>query len=555
MSIFSHIKQPRISRSRYLYNFEHKLSYRQGNLVPLRAIEILPGDSIQSLSIECFTRMAPLIFPVMHRMNIKLYAFFVPNRILWSDWEDFITGGPDGSLAPAKPFVTLPDMYDSSGTKLLYAAGSLPDYYGFPWQNFPANLPSIENYRNIRWCSFKYRGYQKIWNDYFRDQNLQDEVDILSSFGGGEYLQGEEHLTDLLTIRNKCWQKDYFTSALPWLQRGPETVMPVNVDMSDVSVDIQQNRSYTDAMTWASEGGSDIVEGGVNLERVSGGTKSATMYPEGASPQYGLYPTNLSQYLDAVLSDTNPDVASFLVEDLRRAIKVQEWREKNARGGARYNEQIYSHFGVRSSDARLQRPEFLGACSMPISISEVLQSSENTNTDGTPLGEMAGHGISARGALLCKKKFFEEHGYVHVLMCCLPRTGYMQGMDRGDLRFDKFDYYWPEFAHIGEQAITQQELFFSQDIRENNSVFGYTPRYAEYQFMSDTVAGEFRRNLKSWHMARDLENPKLNGTFVTANPTTRIFATQYMDVENMYAQFLFHLNMKRPVLKGAVPKI
>lgn len=554
MSIFSHIRQPRITRSRYLYNFEHKLSYRQGNLVPLRTIEILPGDGIKSLSIECFTRMAPLIFPVMHRMNIKLYAFFVPNRILWDQWEDFITGGSDGTLAPPKPYITLTDMYDESGTHLLQGAGSLPDYYGFPWQNFPAQLPNVGNYRGVRWSSLKYRGYQKIWNDYFRDQNLQDEFDIMSSAGGGEYTLGEDHVTELLTLRNKCWQKDYFTSALPWLQRGPETVMPVSVDMSDVSVDIQSS-GKTDPMTWSSQGGADIPEGGVNLGNVSGGKKSATMYPEQGKPQYGLYPSNLSEYLDAVLSDTNPDVASFLVEDLRRAIKVQEWREKNARGGARYNEQIYSHFGVRSSDARLQRPEFLGACSMPISISEVLQSSEQSNADGTPLGEMAGHGISARGALVCRNKFFEEHGYVHILMCCLPRTGYMQGIERTDLKFDKFDYYWPEFAHIGEQAIMQQELFFSQSDSANNSVFGYTPRYAEYQFMSDTVAGEFRDTLKSWHMARDLENPVLNGKFVTSDPTQRIFATQYMNVENMYAQFLFHLDMKRPVLKGATPKI
>lgn len=550
MSIFSHVSLPRIKNSLYRYNFEHKLSYRMADLIPLKVFPVLPGDKILSLGVESFTRMAPMIFPVMHRMNIKLYAFFVPNRLIWEEWEDYITGGPEGSLNPVKPFIAIKNLVQDENLDLI-DIGSLMDYMGYPVQMIDKTQQgrTLLNNSVFRFHDMKYRGYQLIWNEYFRDQNLQDEVSI-PLYGGDEFLMSADAAREMLTLRKKCWQKDYFTSALPWLQRGPLTTMPVNFDLSEGSVTLSDNGNLGGLEFHSSQDA--LKDFPFVTFNVQSGQSQGTL---GIRDGSVLSPMNLSDFLDAQLSAQNPDAGSFLIEDLRRAVKLQEWRERNARGGARYTEQILAHFGVRSSDARLQRPEFLGATSQPISISEVLQSSESTE-QGTPLGEMGGHGISARGALLCKNKFFEEHGYVFVLMSCIPRTGYFQGIDRDSIKFDKFEEYWQEFAHIGEQPIYLDELWCKgfQPSGSEPKIFGYTPRYAEYQYFPDTVAGEFRTTLKSWHMARELGNPALNGDFVTANPTDRIFPVQYRDVEQMYAQFLFHLNMRRPVLKGAIPR-
>lgn len=544
MSIFSHVSVPKLRKSLYRYNFEHKMSYRMGYLLPVKVIPILPGDKILSLSVESFTRMAPMIFPVMHRMNIKLYAFFVPNRIVWDNWEDYITGGPDGSLAPVKPYFSLDTLFGAYISTV--DIGSLSDYLGWPVEEFGPNglKPGYKVH------SLRHRGYQLIWNEYFRDQNLQDEIIIPRAFDGDEFEAETQDALALLTLRRKCWQKDYFTSALPWLQRGPLTEMPVNFDLSEGHVRLSDRREPGRDLVLASDKPTSTAEPHLYYNAQQNTTSGEMGFDSSGSG--GVYPTNLSDFLDAQLSASNPDVGSFLIEDLRRAVKLQEWREKNARGGARYTEQILSHFGVRSSDARLQRPEFLGATSQPISISEVLQSSESSD-QGTPLGEMGGHGVSARGALLCRNKFFEEHGYVFVLMTCLPRTGYFQGFERDFLKFDKFEEYWPEFAHIGEQPIYKEELLFNRKT-EPGQIFGYTPRYSEYQYIPDTVAGEFRRTLKAWHMAREIDNASLNSDFVTCTPTDRIFPVQYQNIEQMYGQFLFHLNMRRPVFKGASPR-
>ena len=552
MSIFSHVSLPRIKNSLYRYNFEHKLSYRMADLIPLKVFPVLPGDKIINLGVESFTRMAPMIFPVMHRMNIKLYAFFVPNRLIWEEWEDYITGGPEGSLNPVKPFIGIKHLVQKENLDFI-KVGSLMDYMGYPVQMIDktAQGQTVLSNSVFKFHDMKYRGYQLIWNEYFRDQNLQDEI-VIPQYGGDEFLMSPDAAREMLTLRKKCWQKDYFTSALPWLQRGPLTTMPVNVDLSEGSVELSDTRSSNPLNFRSNSGAASDFPNVMHSVQEGGDIGPLSISTSGGGK---LSPVNLSDFLDAQLSAENPDAGSFLIEDLRRAVKLQEWRERNARGGARYTEQILAHFGVRSSDARLQRPEFLGATSQPISISEVLQSSESTQ-DGTPLGEMGGHGISARGALLCKNKFFEEHGYVFVLMSCIPRTGYFQGIDRDSLKFDKFEEYWQEFAHIGEQPIYQDELWCDgvQMSGQEHKIFGYTPRYAEYQYFPDTVAGEFRTTLKSWHMARELSKPALNGDFVTANPTDRIFPVQYRDVEQMYAQFLFHLNMRRPVLKGATPR-
>jgi hypothetical protein len=248
---------------------------------------------------------------------------------------------------------------------------------------------------------------------------------------------------------------------------------------------------------------------------------------------------------------------SVTINDLRRSIKLQEWLEKNARGGARYIEQIFSHFGVKSSDARLQRVEFLGGGKTPVVISEVLQTSATQAPEiaETPLASMAGHGISV-GSTHEFTKFFEEHGIVMGIMSVMPKTAYQQGTPRMFTKFDKFDYYFPEFAHLGEQEIKNKEIYTTNDATYNEGTFGYTPRYAEYKYRESRVCGDFRSNLNFWHLGRIFSSaPNLNSAFVHPDPTTlnRIFAVTDDNTQHLWCQVYHDIKAIRPMPKFGVP--
>lgn len=553
------MKKPKSSL--YRLNPEFKMSFRMANIIPLHVMDILPGDKINYYNLESFTRFAPLIFPVMHRVDIRFYAFFVPNRLVWDNWEDFITGGPDGDLVPSMPFIRLKDFYrqghstsDITTLNRFAETGTLADYLDIPVNVFPREYNVLNPIFENKISSLRFRGYQLIWNEYFRDQNLQKEQ-YISKADGEEALLYNQFFEDqgLFELRKKCWAKDYFTSALPWLQRGPLTQMPVDVNVENAFLK-DKTKPAGSQEVWELQFQADNDDTFGPSPRWSNPDGSPSALTNGATGSPGVYPINLSDFIE--INFEGNQVGSFTVEDLRRTIKLQEWRERNARGGGRYNEQLLAHFGVRSSDARLQRPEFLGAMRCPVSISEVLQSSESSES-GTPLGEMGGHAISAAGNNLFKNKYFEEHGNLFVLMCVLPRTAYFQGLPKEFQKFDKFDYYWPEFAHIGEQPIMLDELYYGKKLATGESdVFGYTPRYAEYQYIPDRIRGTFRTTLKAWHMARDLDsNVKLNSDFVKAQPTDRIFAVNYQDTEQLYGQFVSHISIIRKVLKGAAPSM
>jgi hypothetical protein len=505
MSIFSKVAMPRPQTNTFDLSHDRKFSGRIGELMPISVMEVVPGDKF-NIKATNLTRFAPLITPIMHQASVYCHFFFVPNRILWPNWENFISGGEDGLADPTFPTVdlTIPSQY---------GIHTLADYLGLPTGNQLQNVSALP-----------FAAYQKIYQDYYRDENLITKTDVSVSDG----TQSSVDTIELASMKKRAWQHDYFTSALPWTQRGPEATIPLGTSAP---------------ITWSN----DTLSATKVRDNANGSLVTNANFDSLAAFQtdaYGqLYTDNPSQTYtdfdnsDHLFADLSTATASS-INDLRRAFRLQEWLERNARGGARYIEIITAHFGVRSSDARLQRPEFLGGSSTPITISEVLQTSNTAGATGdkaTPQGNMAGHGVSVGSSNYVSYRA-EEHGYIIGIMSVMPKTAYQQGVPKHWKKLDKFDYYWPSFANIGEQPIYNEELYH-QNNPDDAEVFGYTPRYAEYKYIPSTVHGEFRDTLKFWHMGRIFQTkPVLNQDFIECDSTEvdRVFAVEDDSTEHLY---------------------
>lgn len=518
MNIFKKVAINAPPRNKFDLTHERKFSLRMGDLVPFFVADVLPGDSFRNTS-EIAMRLAPMLAPVMHRVDVKIEFFFCPTRLVWNEWEPFITGGPDGTEQPVAPYFLMNQTNVTAGH---FVQGSLADYMGLPV--FPADTPTF--LEAIPVSAIPFRMIQLIYNEYYRDQNLSDPVE----FDKGSGLQANPSLTNILTLRKRSWEKDYFTSALPWAQRGPEVTIPLQGELEfDYKVaTTRDNGGNPSAVGPLASDGNEMVDDngiGVVIDNIDSATMDATS----------------------------------TINDLRRSVRLQEWLEKNARAGARYIEQIFSHFKVKSSDARLQRPEYLSGSRQPVIISEVLSTYQDPFDEGAPQANMAGRGFSA-GSGAGFKRTFEEHGYVIGLMSVLPRTAYQQGVPRHFSRTTKFDYAWPEFAQLGEQEILRKEIMLAPQLFNNNETFGYTPRYSEYKYVPSTVHGAFRDSLAYWHMGRifDPEQPvTLNSSFVTADPTTRIFAVDSEDptIEQLYCHVLNRCDALRPLPYFGTPTL
>jgi hypothetical protein len=506
MSIFTQSQSPKIPKSKFDLTHEKKLSMKMGVLTPILLQEVLPSDTFKVNS-QIFMRLAPMLAPIMHRVNVYTHYFFVPNRIIWDEWEDFITGGADGTAAPIHPYMIL----DNSSAPY-FGVKTLGDYFGIPELGAVVD-PTIP--QNIN--ALPFRGMAEIFNEFYRDQTLTPKIAYLKSSGQIPNLEIQE----LTKLRNRAWEKDYFTSALPWPQRGPSVPLPTNEINRVVKFD-----------THAPVGTEANVRAGTNANIVD---------------EFGGRLAMGSNGVDGLST----------INDLRRAESLQKWLERNARGGARYIEQLLAHFGKSPSDARLQRPEYLGGGKQPIVISEVLSTYDNT-AGGLPQGEMTGHGISV-GQTNGFKKTFEEHGFVFGIMSVLPKTAYMNGLNKMWDRPTKLDYAWPEFANIGEQAIKNKELFYDGIVATSGDpegTFGYTPRYAEYKYGVSTVHGDFKNTLDYWHMSRKFANlPVLNDQFIQSDPTKRIFAVEDADSDDLYVQVLHSIDALRPLPYFGTPSI
>lgn len=527
MSIFSSVPISKPKRNKFNLSQERKLTCKFGKLYPVMIHEVLPGDSFKS-STDLFMRLAPMTSPVMHRIKAHLHFFFVPKRLVWENFQDFITGGEDGLAEPETPKIRADENLPAVAAK-----GSLWDYFGLPTHN-----GTIETGYSIAVDAMPFRAYQLIYNEYYRDQNLIEKKPI-------NLTDGEEDLTDPLNdlwqIRTRAYAKDYFTSALPWPQRGGEAIVPLGT-VEPVYKPASELYYEQDGLPTPEPSGAlnAVQDVGFSYIWDQGGAGGATRI----------------ENLDTM--STQP----VTIETLRTAFRVQEWLEKSARGGSRYIEAILSHFGVVSSDARLQRPEFLGGCTHPIVISEVLNTAgDQEATTLLPVGDLAGHGISAGGSKAWKRHF-EEHGYIIGIMSVMPVRGYHQGVHRMWTRTDKYDYYWPTFARLGEQEIKNKELYKGYTAADSGTpegTFGYQARYAEYKYMHDSIHGDFRDLMVDWHLSDIFDQePALNADFIEAdndkNSLDRIFAVQD-GTDYLWVQLYHKTSAIRPMPYHAIPTI
>lgn len=612
MSIFSRIPIKRPKKSVFNLTHDHKYSCNFGELIPVNCMPVVPGDKI-SCNSEFFVRMAPMVAPVMHNIDVYVHHFFVPNRILCERkyYENLMTGGKNGTENPLLPqfdFRSLAQRAYGTGQNDYAKAltpggflryGSLADYLGYKvgWTEADETLPiwsGVKPSGTRRIDEFFYPcnalpflAYRRIYDDYYRDENFEDEWpyydqvtdQFIRGAGIDSYASDEvfNAVMQLLNLRTRCWKKDYFTSALPNPQRGVDVTLSLGESapvvakhtgdrvqsisdgiavpsLGDCYVklnetwykldDIQKMGATHSANVTVRNNPDDEYTGFRMLENLQFNNKTYQNVP------LYVYNKESTQYIPAqniaeLLQTDLRNATAVTINDLRRAERLQQWFENNARAGYRYIEQIASHFGVRSSDARLQRAEYLGGGKIPVQISDVLQTSAGQADSAQ--GNMSGRGIAA-GDGGFKKKFIEEHGYIISIASILPRTDYMCGINRDLMKQDRYDLYWPEFAHLGEQEIYNAELFLTANPRE---VFGYTPRYAEYKFLPNKVSGEFATPLlDEWHLARNYAAvPKLNNDFVHCNQglhgLDRIFAVTDEEASNKF--YVYNLNKIKAV--------
>ncbi|UPW41898.1 major capsid protein [Dipodfec virus RodF1_81] len=548
MSIFNSIKVKRPGRNRFNLSHQVKTTIKFGGAFPFICLPVVPGDTLKEY-MEFVMRFAPFTAPVMHNINVYTHFFFVPNRLVWDEWEDFITQGETGEDTPVYPTYLLQDVNEN-----FTGAGSLIDYLGFPVNDSAPYVPTGKFYEID---ALPVRAYNLIYNEYYRDQNYTDEIEIFKNESGQVVVDSElvtPPYKEMFFVRNRAWKKDYFTSALPWPQRGPDVMLPIQGDAPLKGVknappfiyDQPDGKHTLGAVGTQAFGTEEDVDFGVvRSSSIGGGYDLLSLNP------------------DALRVDMS-NVSSATINELRRAIAAQQFYEARARGGSRYIEQIYSIFGVKSSDARLQRPEYLGGGKSNVVISDVLQTSQTTETSAqaTP----SGTGI-AIGKSHSFKRFFEEHGWVIGIMSVVPKAAYQQGMNKLFLKKDPLEYYWPQFAHLGEQEIKTKEIFYTPmaspnaPVPENEVTFGYTPRYAEYKFMNDSVHGSFRNTLDFWHMGRIFKNaPSLNTDFLTNfQSASRPFAVTEDDktsnTDKIWVNIQNNLIAVRPMPKYGTPRI
>lgn len=452
-------------------SYEKKMTADLGKLYPIMHDEMIPGDFFQ-IGNQAVIRFQPMVAPILHEIYMYTHYFFVPYRILWDDWEDFITGGVDGEFAEAIP------EWEPTTT----AKGSLWDYMGMPVGVDPAGAYPVDFIR---------RAYNLIYNEYYRDQTLQIEVAL-----------------DQETILIRNWEKDYFTSSLPWQQRGPAPALPIAGYTSAV---FAGNLTSAGTLTWPAPTGDATYgsfEFSTSLNPFNANTRNALQKGTASS-------TVLKTGLDNNVVDLST-ASTFDIADLRIAFSIQKWMERNARAGARYTEFLQSHFGVSPRDERLQRPEYIGGSKSPIIISEVLQTSSTDAT--TPQGNLAGHGITISDSY-CGKYSAKEFGVVIGIMSVMPRPSYQQGINRQWLRKTKYDFPFPEFVNLSEQAIQQAEIYATAVPAENETIFGYQGRYDECRVKHNLVCGDMRDTYDYWHVGRQFSTPPLlNESFIQCVP-------------------------------------
>lgn len=551
MSFFNdvYIKPPR--RSKQVLDHPVFTTTDFGKIIPILVEDVLPGD-VFKCSTAAEIKLFPTLAPMKQGIEVRIDYFFVPNRLIWKDWQEFITGGEDGTSEVVKPYT---HPYDQ-----ITNPGSLWDYMGLPptiEAGLRGNDIDLVPDGGVHVDTMPFRAYDLIYNEFYRDETLQDPQQ--TPFTGG-------YDRTQYVLHYRGYKKDYFTSALPWTQRGPQVTLPLAgtapVDING-TVDVtgftgrQNMMERSDGQNWLTNNAYTLKG-----ENIAGSPNSKTVLDSGSATygvthRHGINIENMQ--INATGQADLSDASAITINELRRLNSVQKWLERNARAGGRYVEQILSHFGVRTPDYRLDRPEYIGGAKQIIGMAEILQTSE---TGTSPQGSRAGVGF---GNMLAssKKYHIDEHGWILGLMSIIPAQNiYADGFPRKFTRTTKFDYYFPEFQNLGEQAILNQELFgyaiSGQD--PMNGTFGYTPRYAEYRYHPGHVTSAMRTSMAYWNMARLFnEQPTLSEQFISTYNTLEDFDRLFPTQESLGDRFIIYMQhyerLKRPMQKNPNPSL
>jgi hypothetical protein len=553
-TLFTRVKTPKPPVNKFDLSHDKMLSASMGRLYPVLCQEMVPGDRFRVQS-DMMCRTVPLVSPAFGSLKAYVHYFFVPNRLLWDQWEDFITGGETGEDRPVPPYVSYADLIRDTSTRSgvtdNVGLNALWDYFGLPIGKDQGS--SNINPTPISLLPFK--AYRLIYNEYYRDQNVDPELPVNVSESGRQLLSstGLFSFDTHYTIYRRRWLKDYFTSALPTPQRGPDVMLPIqgqaNVqldpDWQATAAGSRTTPTFRDLDYQAS--GEELTQPGMLYGSASGGQ---TRYSFGADKPDGLA-HHLVYDPNGSLSADLASATAVTINDLRRAIALQKFYEISARAGSRYKEMIMGHFHVTPSDARLDRPEYLGGGVSTINITEIPQTS--ATGDESPQGNLAGKGFGI-GRSNRSSFFAEEHGWLIGILSIVPDAIYFQGVNKMWNRLNQEDYYWPAFAHLGEQPILKSELLC--DVTENSfgKLFGYAPRYAEYKYSPSTIHGEFRTSLANWTFARRLTAANLNSDFLSVPDINNPYAVQ--DGSDKYLIWISHrIDALRPMPYYGTPSI